>query len=180
MAHIRTIDPTEADDRLAPLYRQLIAAFGQIPNLYRLQSTDPSALEAHLRSHLALLQENLGLPHFERVAIALAVSISNNCHYSARRYARALREHGGTESLILALELGENPAVASDRLRELIYYARKLTLLPNAASRDDMRQLRRVGLTDLELLQVVQVTAFINFENRLAQALGATPDPAPK
>jgi uncharacterized peroxidase-related enzyme len=180
MAHIRTIDPTEADERLAPLYRQLLAAFGEIPNLYRLQSTDPSALEAHLRSHLSIMREHMGLPLFERAAIALAVSISNNCHYSAQRYARALREHGGTESLILALELGENPSAANDRLRELIYYARKLTLLPNAVNRDDVRQLRRVGLSDLELLQVVQIAAFINFENRLAQALGATPDPAPK
>lgn len=54
----------------------------------------------------------------------------------------------------------------------MVYYARKLTLLPNSMSKKDVEDLRIIGLNDTEILQVVQVTAYFNYVTRLATALG--------
>lgn len=83
-----------------------------------------------------------------------------------------MRQAGGTEDLIDAITEGADPDGEPQRLRQLLYFARKLTLLPNSMSRRDTDDLRAAGLSDLEILQTVQVTAYYNYVNRTANALG--------
>jgi uncharacterized peroxidase-related enzyme len=113
-----------------------------------------------------------GLGQLEREAIAVAVSVSNECDYCVRQYVEALRSAGGSEDLIERLKLGEEPEDQPERLVRLVYYARKLTLLPGAAGKQDIEELREVGLTDLEIMQAVQVVAYFNYVNRLVNGLG--------
>jgi uncharacterized peroxidase-related enzyme len=58
------------------------------------------------------------------------------------------------------------------RLRAILAYADKLTLEPRAMRRQDVDTLREVGLDDRAILETVQVTAYFNFVNRLADGLG--------
>lgn len=74
------------------------------------------------------------------------------------------------------------PAIASDwrsaglepRLQAILGYAEKLTLEPGAVREQDLAALRAQGLDDRGLLEVVQVTAYFNFVNRLADGLGVS------
>jgi uncharacterized peroxidase-related enzyme len=113
-----------------------------------------------------------GLSNFEREAIAVAVSLSNECGYCTRQHVDALQKAGGSENLIERLKLGEEPEDQLERLVRLVYYARKLTLLPGAAGKQDIEELRQVGLTDLEIMQAVQVVAYFNYFSRIANGLG--------
>ena len=54
----------------------------------------------------------------------------------------------------------------------LLGYARKLTLTPGACNETDIEQLRQQGLTDLQIVDSVQVAAYFNYINRVADALG--------
>ncbi|MBU0508353.1 hypothetical protein KKH27_05905 [bacterium] len=67
---------------------------------------------------------------------------------------------------------GEEPDDQPKRLQRLVYFARKLTLLPNSMKRQDVEDLRICGLSDLEILQAVQIAAYYNYVNRFADALG--------
>jgi uncharacterized peroxidase-related enzyme len=58
------------------------------------------------------------------------------------------------------------------RLRAILVFADKLTLEPRAMRPEDVDALREVGLDDRAILETVQVTAYFNFVNRLADGLG--------
>ncbi len=59
----------------------------------------------------------------------------------------------------------------------LLDYVRKLTLTPAACRREDVRRLQQAGATDEEIHGTVQVAAYFNYINRVADALGVDPDP---
>jgi alkylhydroperoxidase family enzyme len=48
----------------------------------------------------------------------------------------------------------------------------KLTLMPDRLLRADLAQLRAVGLSDLEVLDLTHVVALVTWLNRLCQTLG--------
>lgn len=54
----------------------------------------------------------------------------------------------------------------------LLGYARKLTLTPGDCSQADIDQLRQTGLTDVQIVDSVQVASYFNYINRVADALG--------
>ncbi len=89
----------------------------------------------------------------------------------------ALRSTRASEDLIDRLKAGEEPEDQPERLVRLVYYARKLTLLPGSVHGKDVEELREVGLTDKEIMQAVQVISYFNYVNRLADGLGVEIEP---
>lgn len=63
------------------------------------------------------------------------------------------------------------------RTRAILDFAERLTLGPGSMTRDDVEQLRTHGLTDLEIHDVVQVVAYFNYINRVADGLGVDLEP---
>lgn len=57
-------------------------------------------------------------------------------------------------------------------MRAMFEYAERLTREPAAMTRDDVEKLRAVGLTDREILDLVEVISYFNYVNRLADGLG--------
>lgn len=68
-------------------------------------------------------------------------------------------------------------AKLSPRARAICAYAEKLTLEPNEVGRADLDALREHGLTDEDLLDLVQIVSYFNYINRVADALGVPPEP---
>jgi uncharacterized peroxidase-related enzyme len=54
----------------------------------------------------------------------------------------------------------------------LMEFVDRLTRKPSAMSANDVAGLREAGFRDHEILDIVQVAAYHNFANRLAQGLG--------
>jgi uncharacterized peroxidase-related enzyme len=63
-----------------------------------------------------------------------------------------------------------------DRLRAMMDYAIKITRTPVETSEEDIEALRRHGLTDDDIYDVIQTAAIYNFNNRVASAAGFIPD----
>ncbi len=68
-------------------------------------------------------------------------------------------------------------AAIDARLRAILAFAEKLTLAPAAMEAADILPLREAGLEDRAILEVVEVTAYFNFVNRLADGLGVSVEP---
>ncbi len=68
-------------------------------------------------------------------------------------------------------------AQLTDRQRALCEYADKLTRTPSEMAAADLDRLRAVGLTDRGILDAVEVIAYFNYINRVADALGVEPEP---
>jgi alkylhydroperoxidase family enzyme len=52
-----------------------------------------------------------------------------------------------------------------------------VTRAPATLRRQDVETLRKRGLTDRDILDAVEVIAYFNYINRLADALGIDPEP---
>jgi uncharacterized peroxidase-related enzyme len=62
------------------------------------------------------------------------------------------------------------------RRRAILTYAVKLTLFPGDMMSGDLDDMRSCGLTDRDLLDVNQVTAYFAYVNRVADGLGVHTD----
>jgi uncharacterized peroxidase-related enzyme len=79
----------------------------------------------------------------------------------------------------LAKQIGTDFRTASLDSRQLamLTYAEKLTLRPGEITPDDVDALRSAGLSDRDILDVVQVVAYYSYVNRIADGLGVEVEP---
>jgi uncharacterized peroxidase-related enzyme len=63
------------------------------------------------------------------------------------------------------------------RLRALCAFAVKLTREPSSVGRDDIDALRPHGLDDAAIHDAIQVIAYFNYINRVADAVGIEDEP---
>jgi uncharacterized peroxidase-related enzyme len=68
------------------------------------------------------------------------------------------------------------PLSAPDRA--MLAFAVKLAREPRAITRDDVAALRAAGFDDTAIHDVVQITGFFSYYNRLADGLGIDPEPS--
>ncbi len=62
-------------------------------------------------------------------------------------------------------------------MRVLCDFAAKLTLMPSAVSRADVDGLRAQGWDDRAIHDAIQVIAYFNYINRVAEAVGIEGEP---
>jgi uncharacterized peroxidase-related enzyme len=61
--------------------------------------------------------------------------------------------------------------------RAMLDFAVKLAGDPRAMTRGDVEALRAAGLSDTAIHDIVQITGFFSYYNRLADGLGIDPEP---
>ena len=61
--------------------------------------------------------------------------------------------------------------------RRMLDFAVKLTREPRSTTRDDIEILRAAGFSDTAIHDIVQITGFFAYYNRLADGLGIDPEP---
>jgi uncharacterized peroxidase-related enzyme len=93
-----------------------------------------------------------------------------------------LREEVG-EEIARAVRDDWRTAPVDEPTRALLAYAEKMTKMPQAMTEEDMNVLRNHGHSDEAIHDAAQVTAYFNYINRIADALGVDPEefmsPAP-
>lgn len=81
------------------------------------------------------------------------------------------------DALLAEIEADWRHADLSDKRRAMLHYAVKLTLTPGNMQRGDVDELRSVGFTDRDILDIVEVTAYYAYVNRIADGLGVPTEP---
>ena len=69
----------------------------------------------------------------------------------------------------------EAPLTEADRA--MLDFAVKLAREPRSMTRDDVEILRAAGFSDTAIHDIVQITGFFSYYNRLADGLGIDPEP---
>jgi uncharacterized peroxidase-related enzyme len=62
-------------------------------------------------------------------------------------------------------------------VRALCDFAVKITHTPASAAQDDVERLRGLGWTDAAIHDAIQVVAYFNYVNRVADAVGIDDEP---
>jgi len=174
MSWIDEVDVSEADGKLAEMYAALIKKRGKISNILKVHSLNPVALGNHLDLYMTLMFGKSGLSRAEREAIAVVVSAANDCEYCIEHHLGALQHYIDDEDTLTSLKTADGLETLEPRLSNIVRHAEKLTNAPVAMTESDLGELRAVGLSDKDILDLTLIVGYFNFVNRIALGLGVT------
>ena len=173
MAWIDVIEPEDASGDLKELYDTIAEKRGKVSNVLRVHSQNPVALKAHLDLYDAVLFSSSPLSRSDREAIAVVVSAANECDYCVRHHTEALQAYWQDEARVQQLA-DDHTALdeLDDQLCAACDVATKLTVSPGTMTEGDVHTLRDAGWSDRAVLDIVLVTSYFNFVNRITNSLG--------
>jgi uncharacterized peroxidase-related enzyme len=172
MSWISEIDEDKAEGKLKELYRRIAGERGKVANVLKVHSLNPQALEDHLNFYENLIYGDIAIPREQREMIAVAVSVTNKSHYCTNHHAEALNAYWKNRERIQKFIEDFYSADVSDKDKVAIRYAVKLTESPEKISKNDIENLRKVGFSDEDILNINLITAYFNFVNRITLGLG--------
>ena len=134
---------------------------------------DPDALEARTRTDKDIFYNpDAGLPRAERELAAAATSRFNGCLYCASVHARHAATYSQREADVQRLLDGGVSADLGERWNAIVAASVALTATPSRFGPEHVDRLRRSGLDDLAIADVIHAAAFFNWANRLMLSLG--------
>lgn len=172
MAFIETTaaDATQGSAR-AMLERQQ-RHYGYVPNYAKL-FTDRSEVMDRWADLLAAIRRPLEPRRFELVTFAAARELHSS--YCTLAHGRVLQERFLSADEMRALAAGDRGAF-SEAENAMMDLARKVVRDASSVTAEDVERLRRAGLDDEEIFDVVAAAAARCFFAKLPDALGARPD----
>jgi len=146
---------------------------------FMLLARDPEILEARTKTDKDIFYNPAaGLPRAERELAATAASRENGCLFCASVHARFAAIHSRRPEDVQRL-LEEGVDVELDpRWNAVITAAVALARTPPEFGPQHVERLRRAGLDDLAILDVIQSASFFSWANRLMLSLGEPTPPA--
>ena len=177
MTWIRTIKFEEATGKLRDLYERIKGPDNNVDNIMLAHSLRPHTMEGHMAIYKYVLHHPRNtLPKWLLEAIGVYVSLINNCDYCAEHHfvgmQRLLHDNERAAGIRAALEAGEPEHAFEGRELAALEYAATLTRSPDQITRADVERLRQSGLSDGEILEINQVTAYFAYANRTVLGLG--------
>jgi len=172
MSWIDEVELDAADGKLKEVYAELAAKRGKVSNILKVQSLNPAAMGNHLDLYMTLMFGKSGLSRAEREAVAVVVSATNECTYCVQHHAESLRHYIDDDETLDMLMNADGLETLEPRLSNIVRHAEKLTSAPSAMTEVDLGELRAVGLSDRDILDLSLVVSYFNFVNRIALGLG--------
>jgi alkylhydroperoxidase domain protein len=140
---------------------------------FRLLAHDPDALEARTRADKDIFYNpDAGLPRAERELAAAATSRFNGCIYCASVHSRFSASYSKREADVQRLLDDGVSADLGERWNAIVAAAVALSATPITFGPEHVERLRRAGLDDLAVADVVHAASFFNWANRLMLSLG--------
>ncbi|NDL64084.1 alkylhydroperoxidase domain protein [Acerihabitans arboris] len=143
---------------------------------FRLLGRNLAVLEQRTLTDKGIFYTSGGLTRKERELAAAVASKVNGCIYCASVHARkASQLSKRPDDIQRLLDIPSGSVLStgqSPRWQAIIDFAAALSASPAVAGVGQLTRLRELGLSDLELLDLVQATAFFAWANRLMLTLG--------
>ena len=140
---------------------------------FRLLARDPDALRARtLTDKDIFYNADAGLPRAERELAAAATSRVNGCIYCASVHSRFSATYSKREADVQSLLDDGVNADLGERWNAIVAAAAALSATPITFGLQHVEHLRRAGLDDLAIADVIHAAAFFNWANRLMLSLG--------
>ena len=145
---------------------------------FRLLARDPDVLGARTRTDKDIFFNVAeGLPRAERELAAAAASRVNGCIYCASVHARHAATYSKRPEEVDRLLAEGVGADVGERWNAITAAAAALTATPPRFGVAEVERLRRAGLDDLAIADVIHAAAFFAWANRLMLSLGEAAEP---
>jgi uncharacterized peroxidase-related enzyme len=151
-----------------PMLEAVKKQLGAVPNLFRMVSLSPAALEGYLGMFGALGKGALPAPTRER--IALAVAEINGCSYCLSAHSAL----GKTLAKLDEAEIAANRAGGSNdpKADAAVRFAAQVARLRGHVGDEDLRQVKLAGYDDAQVIEIVQhlaLNTWTNYINEVAK-----------
>lgn len=170
---IDSIDPDSATGELAGFYEQQTRAWGFLPNYALAFSTRPEVAEAWGRLNQSV-REGMDRRRFEIATIAAARALRST--YCTAAHSKFLRDVCGDEATLTALADDPSGATLDEQDRAVYRFAAQVATDAASVEQHDVDALRALGLTDVDVADVVFAAAARSFFTRVLDGLGARLD----
>lgn len=138
---------------------------------------DPPSLAERSPLFNNIMYAPQGLPRAEREFATVITSMVNGCAYCASVHSRRFAELTKKPEVMEVL-FQDGVAALEPRLRAVADFAEKLSRTPQEMTPADLAPLRKAGLDDLQILDLIHATAMFANANRLMQTLGESMPPS--
>ena len=167
------LEPMAEQDMTGRHLASLVDAARVKSPYFRLLARDPAVLEARTRTDKDIFYNpQAGLPRAERELAAAATSRLNGCIYCASVHARHAAVYSKREADVdRLLEKGVD-ADLDERWNAIVAASVALTAIPITFGPEHVARLRKAGLDDLALVDLINAASFFNWANRLMLSLG--------
>jgi uncharacterized peroxidase-related enzyme len=165
MAYVSLIQPEQASPEVKEIYEQKLK--GKPNNVQKVLAHRPDMLKNFIPFY-ASVGRSLERKLYE--LIYLRVSIMNECHYCLQHHLSSSKRAGVTPEEWTALREG-NFSKFTEKERQALIHAEKLTHAPGAVVDDDFLELRR-HFSDAEIVDIHMLTGLANLTNRFTSPLG--------
>lgn len=137
----------------------------------------PELLRQRSRAYNSIMYAPRGLPRADRELGALTVSCINGCVYCASVHAQRFEQHARQTDTVE--QVFENPHGTGRNAREraVTRFAARITEDPAGLNAADIQALKKAGLPEAEILDLLHATAVFAWANRLMMNLGQTLSP---
>ncbi|MEJ6576783.1 MAG: peroxidase-related enzyme [Emcibacteraceae bacterium] len=177
MAWINTVSYQDAAGKLRKLYDRVKGPNNNVDNIMMSHSLRPHTMEAHMSMYKRVLHHTSNeIPKDFLECIGVYVSIINKCFYCVDHHYAGMSRLIGDENRALeiraALEIHSPKKVFDSKHVLMLNYARRLTENPSEITKQQIEKMRKIGISDGEILEVNQVTSYFNYANRTVLGLG--------
>jgi uncharacterized peroxidase-related enzyme len=176
MPHIPILKPDKASNEVKIVYEEFHRrmAFPSAPNFIMTQghsSTVARGTWEVVRNVLVVGE----IPRWIKEMMFVAISKDRECRYCLAAHIACCRMLAVTPALIDTLVRDVN-SLPDPKLRDMILFALKCSRSPQSLTERDYDQLRRLGLKQSEIMEVVGMSAFAVYANIIADATAMDSD----
>ena len=144
----------------------------KVSDYYLFLVHQPEVLKQRSVAFNAIMYAPGGMPRAERELGATVVSRMNGCVYCASVHAQRFEQLAKRTDAIIEVLNDPRTAGTSERERAIVQFSIALTNAPDALAPADIQALKDVGLTELEILDLMHSVAIFAWANRLMLNLG--------
>jgi uncharacterized peroxidase-related enzyme len=178
LAYIAAVEDDSTLDQVQQgVFEAARRRFNFVPDVVRALALRPHVARAQSDLRDSLLSDELSIGRRRAELISLAVSGVNGCAYCGTAHAGTMVARGDLtpEQAAQAFKDWRRLDLPGED-RAMLEFAEKLTFQPAQVSDSDIEALRDAGFDDLGIYDIVLVTAYRNFINRVNDGLGVSTD----
>ncbi|MEP7019720.1 MAG: carboxymuconolactone decarboxylase family protein [Pseudonocardiales bacterium] len=171
------IDPVPQDTAtgvLAEYYQQQRVAWGFLPNYAGAFSTRPEVAQAWNALNTAI-RNGMDRRRFELATIAAARALRST--YCTAAHSKFMRDVCGDEKILELIAQDPTGATLGREDRVAYQFAAKVATSAESICQQDVDQLHEIGLSDVDVADLVFAASARSFFTRVLDGLGAQLDP---
>lgn len=170
MSRIGFLSAEAAGGAATAILKEIEAAFGRVPNLFKAYAHHPPLLEANWHKVKAVMMQG-SLSRKLKETIAVTVSRDNSCAYCVSAHTAALKSIGVADTELKAIEEDLDKTDFSAKEKALISFARNANKAPLGITDAEFSALKTSGASKAEIVEALGVMEVFTSFNKFLDSL---------